>query len=75
MSRSAFYTKFKNSIGVLKEAVEGTVTLDTDYPKIYRKVYKYYQDAGVQLYNNVDDDYEVILNCIEDDLIVSGVFA
>jgi len=75
MSRSSFYSKFKNSIGVLKEAVEGTVNLDTDYPKIYRKIYKYYQDNGVQLYNDIEEDYEVILNYIEDDLIVSGVFA
>jgi len=75
MSRSSFYSKFKNSISVLKEAVEGTVDLDVEHPKVYRKIYKYYQDTGVQLYNNVEDDYEIILNCLEEDLIVSGVFA
>ena len=75
MSRSSFYSKFKKSIGVLKESVEGTVNLDVEYPKVYRKIYKHYQDSGVQLYNNIEDDYEIILNCVEEDLIVSGVFA
>jgi len=73
MSRSSFYSKFKTSIEVLKRAVEGTIDLDNEHPKIYRKVYKYYQDCGVQLYDDPDDDYEIILNQLENDLVINGV--
>jgi len=73
MSRSSFYSKFRSNLNVLKEAVEGSVDLDNEYPKVYRKLYRYYQDTGVQLYDHPDDDYEIILNCLEQDLIDNKV--
>lgn len=62
-------------MSVLKDAVEGVIELDNDYPKVYRKLYKFYQDCGVQLYDNPDDDYEIILDQLEMDLVNYGVLA
>jgi len=73
MSRSPFYSKFRSSLNILKEAVEGSVDLDHQHPKVYKKLCRYYKDIGVQFYHDPYDDYELILNCLEQDLIDSGV--
>jgi len=73
MSRSTFTSKFRSNLSVLRKAVEGSVELDHQYPKIYQKVYRYYQDAGIQLYNEPEDDYEIVIDCIAEDLEAAGV--
>lgn len=73
MSRTTFTSKFRSNLSVLRKAVEGSVELDHQYPKIYQKVYRYYQDAGVQLYNEPEDDYEIVIDCIAEDLEAAGV--
>ena len=74
MSRASFRSKFRSNLSVLRQAVEGQIDLDHQYPKIYRKVYRYYQDAGIQLYNEPEDDYEIVLDCIAEDLESAGVY-
>ena len=75
MSRSKFHSKFKNDLKKLTSAVEGNIALDTDNPKLYQKLIRFYEDQGVQLYNDPEDDYNVILDQVEADLIESGVYA
>ena len=59
----------------MTSAVEGNIALDTDNPKLYQKLIRFYEDQGVQLYNDPEDDYNVILDQVEADLIESGVYA
>ena len=75
MSRSKFHSKFKNDLKKLTSAVEGNIALDSDNPKLYQKLIRFYEDQGVQLYNDPEDDYNVILDQVEADLIESGVYA
>jgi hypothetical protein len=75
MSSSKFHSKFKSDLPKLTAAVEGTLALDRDNPKLYQKLIRFYEDKGVQLYDDPEDDYNVILDSIEADLIESGVYA
>jgi len=74
MSRSKFYSKFKSDLKKLTEAVEGNIAIDEDYPKLYQKLIRFYEDQGVQLYDDPEDDYNIILDNVEADLIESGVY-
>jgi hypothetical protein len=75
MSRSKFHSKFKSDLKKLTSAVEGAIALDKEYPKLYQKLIRFYEDQGVQLYDDPEDDYNVILDNVESDLIESGVYA
>jgi|TARA_B100001939_G_scaffold164150_1_gene141484 hypothetical protein len=67
-------TKFKKHINILRGTVEGQVALDHQYPKVFRKVAKYYeQERGVQFMNDPCDDYEILLDCLYNDLVAEGV--
>jgi len=73
MSCTHFYSKFRSNLDVLKQTIEEGVDLDYQHPKLYKKLCRYYKDLGVRLYNDVNGDYEIIMNCLEADLIDSGV--
>ena len=67
-------TKFKKHINILRGTVEGQAALDHQYPKVFRKVAKYYeQERGVQFMNDPCDDYEILLDCLYNDLVAEGV--
>lgn len=66
-------TKFKKHINILRSTVEGQVALDHQYPKVFRKVTKYYEEKGVQFMNDPCDDYEILLDCLYADLVEEGV--
>jgi len=74
MSNKQFLNKFKSHINKLTGALDGRVSLDQDYPKLYQKLIRYYEDRGIQLYNDPEDDYNVILDQLEYDLIQSGIY-
>ena len=69
MSSTKFYSKFKTELAKLNDAVEGNVSLDIEYPKLYQKLTRYYEDRGLQLYQDPEDDYNVILDQVEVDLL------
>ena len=73
MSRSPFFSKFKTDIKKLTAAVEGTVYLDEEYPKLYEKLYKYYKSRNIYFYDDAEKDYNVILDNVEYDLMDAGV--
>ncbi len=74
MSHTRFLNKFKSHLSKLTGALDGEISLDQDYPKLYQKLIRYYEDKGVQLYNDPEDDYNVILDNVEYDLVQSGIY-
>ncbi len=72
--KSAFASKFSKEFQKLTAAVSGEVSLDEDHPSLYQKLIRYYEDRGVQLYDDPEDDYNVILDSVEADLFESGVY-
>tara|TARA_B100000524_G_scaffold172316_1_gene88245 strand:+ start:345 stop:527 length:183 start_codon:yes stop_codon:yes gene_type:complete len=53
---------------ILEDAVNRQIVLDIQYPLIYNQVVRFYEDRGVQLYGDVDEDYEILLSKLETDL-------
>ena len=74
MSNKQCLSKFKSHISKLTGALDGNVSLDQDHPKLYQKLIRYYEDRGIQFYNDPEDDYNVILDQVEYDLIQSGIY-
>tara|TARA_B100000214_G_C23564646_1_gene444486 strand:- start:305 stop:517 length:213 start_codon:yes stop_codon:yes gene_type:complete len=60
--------KFSSVIDILEDAVDRKIVLDIQYPLIYNQVVRFYEDRGVQLYGDVDEDYEILLSKLETDL-------
>jgi len=75
MAKSPFFSKFKTEISVLTAAVEGSVYLDEEHPKLYDKVFKYYKSRNVYFYDDAEKDYSLVLDNLEYDLMDSGVLA
>ena len=49
--------KFRRHLSVLEQTVNRECDLDYANPKLYRKVYRYLKENGVEFYGNPDDDY------------------
>ena len=60
--------KFSSVIDILADAVDRQIVLDIQYPLIYNQVVRFYEDRGIQLYGDVDEDYEILLSKLEKDL-------
>ena len=60
--------KFSSCLTILSEAVDRQLTLDIEYPILYNKVVKFYEEKGVDFYGDVDEDYEILLSKLEKDL-------
>ena len=63
-------TKFRKDIGTLRAAANKEIFLDVKYPKLFKKVRRYYE--GLQLINlsgeDPDADYNAVIECIRQDL-------
>jgi len=70
MSIKTFESTFRKSQYILQRAVNREVDLDYDYPKIYKKIKKFYETNGVQFYDEPEADYEAVLALIAEDLQV-----
>ena len=70
---SQLRSKFRKSIGILQNAVSRTVELDSSQPKLYKKVKRFYEDAGVRFTGDSVDDYQILLECIQEDLKLETV--
>lgn len=70
MSSKSFDSTFRKSQYILQRAVNREVDLEYDYPKVYKKVKKFYESNGVELYDEPESDYETILALIAEDLKV-----
>ena len=61
-------SKFKKDIATLRSAVEGEFYLDVKNPKLYKKVRKFYENDGVEFSGDPLDDYDILIDCIAEDL-------
>ena len=67
-------TKFRKSIGIFQDAISRTIELDYSQPKLYKKVVKYYQEQGVNFTGDSVEDYQIILECLKQDLSLERVW-
>ena len=61
-------SKFKKDIGILRAAANKEIFLDVKNPKLYKKVKRYYQDEVVLDGEDPERDYELVLECVRQDL-------
>ena len=61
-------SKFKKDITTLRSAAEGSILLDVKNPKLFKKVRKFYENAGVVFSGDPLDDYDILIDCIAEDL-------
>jgi hypothetical protein len=61
-------SKFKKDIQTLRGAANGEFYLDVKNPKLYKKVKRYYENAGVVFSGDPLDDYEILMEYIYSDL-------
>ena len=64
----ALTDKFKKDVQVLRAAANGDFYLDVKNPKLFKKVRKYYQNEGVIFSDDALDNYEILIDCIVQDL-------
>ena len=60
--------KFKKDVQVLRAAANGEFYLDVKNPKLFKKIRKYYQNEGVIFSDDALDNYEILIDCIVQDL-------
>ena len=60
--------KFKKDVQTLRAAANGDFYLDVKNPKLFKKVRKYYQNEGVVFSDDALDNYEILIDCIVQDL-------
>ena len=60
--------KFKKDVQVLRAAANGDFYLDVKNPKLFKKIRKYYQNEGVIFTDDALDNYEILIDCIVQDL-------
>ena len=51
----------------IRPAVDGTSDL-RENQKVYKKVYKYYKDLGVHFTGDAEADYDLLLDCLYEDI-------
>ena len=61
-------TKFKKDLQTLKGAASGEFFLDVKNPKLLKKVRRFYQYEGVEFSGDALDDYDILMDCILQDL-------
>ena len=61
-------TKFKKDLNTLKAAAEREIYLDVKHPKLYKKLCRYYQNEVQLVGEDPDADYNLIIECIKQDL-------
>ena len=61
-------TKFKKDISTLRAAADGEIFLDVKNPKLFKKVRRFYENSGVVFSGEPLDDYEILVDCLVQDL-------
>jgi|TARA_Y100000022_G_scaffold79929_1_gene68857 hypothetical protein len=60
--------KFKKDVQTLRGAANGDFFLDVKNPKLFKKVRRYYENAGVVFSGDPMDDYDMLMDYIAADL-------
>jgi hypothetical protein len=66
-------SKFKKEVITLRSAANGEIFLDVKNPKLYKKVFRYYQNEGVVFSDDALDNYDILIECLVQDLETVGV--
>jgi len=61
-------SKFKKDIGILQAAANKEIFLDVKNPKLFKKIKRYYQNQIDYCEEDPEADYELIVECIRQDL-------
>ena len=63
-------SKFRKDLSTLQAAVNKEIFLDVKKPKLYKKLERYYVSQGLATLTVEDPDYDynIIMECIEEDL-------
>ena len=64
----ALTEKFKKDLSTLRAAANGDIFLDVKNPKLFKKVRRYYENEGVVFSGEPLDDYEILVDCLSQDL-------
>ena len=66
---STFISKFKKNLDALEKAVDREIALDYKYPKIYKKVLRYYKSEGYEFSEeDPEQEYSLVMSLIAKDL-------
>ena len=66
-------SKFRKDISTLRSAVQGDFFLDVKNPKLFKKVRKFYESDGVVFSGDPLDDYDILIDCLAEDLQTTKV--
>ena len=66
-------SKFKKDLSTLRAAVDKKIFLDVKYPKLYKKIKRYYQNEVELVGEDPDADYNILIECIREDLETTEV--
>ena len=61
-------SKFKKDISILRAAVDKEIFLDVKNPKLYKKLVRYYQNEVEFGGEDPDADYNLLMECVRQDL-------
>ena len=61
-------SKFKKDLTTLRAAANQEIFLDVINPKLYKKVKRYYQNEVVLDGEDPDRDYNLVVECLRQDL-------
>jgi len=59
--------KLEKYLDDIRPAVNGSTDL-RENQKVYKKVYKYYKDLGVTFSGDTQADYDLLLDCLYEDI-------
>jgi len=62
-------SKFKKDISILRAAANKEVFLDVKNPKLYKKVCRYYKDDVYLDGEDPERDYNLVVECLRQDLV------
>ena len=61
-------SKFKKDLQTLRAAADKEIFLDVKNPKLYKKVCRYYQNEVYLDGEDPERDYELVMECVRQDL-------
>ena len=61
-------SKFRKDISILRAAVDKEIFLDVKNPKLYKKLVRYYQNEVEFVGEDPDADYNLLMDCVRQDL-------
>ncbi len=66
-------SKFKKDLSTLRAAADKEIFLDVKYPKLYKKVKRYYQNEIEYSDDDHELNYSLVVECLRQDLEESKV--